>query len=257
MEAEMAEPVIEFKNVYMAFGNKVVMDHVSFSVEKGETVAIIGPSGTGKSTTLKLLIGLLEPQEGDILIEGNRVNGFTEAQWNELRLHMGMVFQYSALFDFLNVEQNVAFGLHQHTKMNEADIRVKVRKLLASVGLSGSELSYPAELSGGMQKRVGLARALALDPDIILYDEPTAGLDPIMASNISQLILDTKLQRGITSILVTHDMASAFMCADRILMLDKGKIVFSGTVEEAKHTDQPLVKAFIRSDLYEDKPVKG
>jgi phospholipid/cholesterol/gamma-HCH transport system ATP-binding protein len=257
MEADMAQPVIEFKDVSMAFGEKVVLDHVNFSIDKGETVAIIGPSGTGKSTTLKLLIGLLEPMGGEIIIEGRTVNGFTEKQWNELRLHMGMVFQYSALFDFLTVEQNVAFGLRQHTHMQEADIKVKVRRLLASVGLSGSELSYPAELSGGMQKRVGLARALALDPDIILYDEPTAGLDPIMASNISQLILDTKRQRGITSILVTHDMASAFMCADRILMLDKGKIVFSGSVSEARHTDQPLVRAFIRSDLYEDKPVKG
>jgi phospholipid/cholesterol/gamma-HCH transport system ATP-binding protein len=141
--------------------------------------------------------------------------------------------------------------------MSDDMIRLRVRKLLSQVGMEGSERLYPAELSGGMKKRVGLARALALDPDIILYDEPTAGLDPIMASNISQLILDTKKERGIASILVTHDMASAFLCADRILLLNEGKIVFSGSVEEAKHTKQPLVRAFIRSDLFEDQPAKG
>ena len=169
---------------------------------------------------------------------------------------MGMVFQYSALFDFLTVEESVAFGLKQHTHMLTDDIKLRVRDLLSSVGLSGNEKAYPAELSGGMKKRVGLARALALDPEIILYDEPTAGLDPIMAANISQLILDTKRKRGITSILVTHDMASAFLCADRILMLNQGKIVFSGTPHEARHTNQPLVKAFIRSDLFEENPTK-
>jgi phospholipid/cholesterol/gamma-HCH transport system ATP-binding protein len=257
MEADMADPVIEFKEVDMRFGPKIILDHVSFSVNPGETVAIIGPSGTGKSTTLKLIIGLLKPQGGDVIIEGQKVNDFNEKQWNELRRHMGMVFQYSALFDFLDVEENVAFGLRQHTNMSDDMIRLRVRKLLSQVGMEGSERLYPAELSGGMKKRVGLARALALDPDIILYDEPTAGLDPIMASNISQLILDTKKERGIASILVTHDMASAFLCADRILLLNEGKIVFSGSVEEAKHTKQPLVRAFIRSDLFEDQPAKG
>ena len=252
----MSETVIEFKDVDMSFGDKTVLDHVSFSVEKGETVAIIGPSGTGKSTTLKLLIGLLEPMGGSVRIKGREVNHFTEKQWNDLRLHMGMVFQYSALFDFLTVEENVAFGLKQHTHMLTDDIKLRVRDLLSSVGLSGNEKAYPAELSGGMKKRVGLARALALDPEIILEDEPTACLDPIMAANISQLILDTKRKRGITSILVTHDMASAFLCADRILMLNQGKIVFSGTPHEARHTNQPLVKAFIRSDLFEENPTK-
>ena len=257
MEADMANPVIEFRKVDMRFGTKVVLDHVDFVVNPGETVAIIGPSGTGKSTTLKLIIGLLRPQSGEVIVEGQVVNDFTEKQWNELRQHMGMVFQYSALFDFLDVEENVAFGLRQHTHMGEDMIKLRVRKLLSQVGMEGSELLYPSELSGGMQKRVGLARALALDPDSILYDEPTAGLDPIMASNISQLILETKQKRHIASVLVTHDMASAFLCADRILLLDKGKIVFSGTAQEARQTDQPLVRAFIRSDLFENQPVKG
>lgn len=253
MEAEMERPVIEFQKVDMSFGPKVVLDQVSFSVARGETLAVIGPSGTGKSTVLKILIGLLKPLGGHVLIQGQPVENDTEAQWNQLRQHMGMVFQYSALFDFLDVGENVAFGLRQHTSMLEDAIQKRVKELLEAVGLAGNEHVYPAQLSGGMQKRVGLARALALQPDIILYDEPTAGLDPIMSTNISQLILDTKKKLGITGVLVTHDMASAFLCADRILMLSHGHIAFSGTVEEARHTREPLVRAFLRSDILEDK----
>ncbi len=253
MEAEMERPVIEFQKVDMSFGPKVVLDQVSFSVARRETLAVIGPSGTGKSTVLKILIGLLKPLGGHVLIQGQPVENDTEAQWNQLRQHMGMVFQYSALFDFLDVGENVAFGLRQHTSMSEDAIQKRVKELLEAVGLAGNEHVYPAQLSGGMQKRVGLARALALQPDIILYDEPTAGLDPIMATNISQLILDTKKKLGITGVLVTHDMASAFLCADRILMLSHGHIAFSGTVEEARHTREPLVRAFLRSDILEDK----
>lgn len=253
MEAEMERPVIEFQKVDMSFGPKVVLDQVSFSVARGETLAVIGPSGTGKSTVLKILIGLLKPLGGHVLIQGQPVENDTEAQWNQLRQHMGMVFQYSALFDFLDVGENVAFGLRQHTSMSEDAIQKRVKELLEAVGLAGNEHVYPAQLSGGMQKRVGLARALALQPDIILYDEPIAGLDPIMATNISQLILDTKKKLGITGVLVTHDMASAFLCADRILMLSHGHIAFSGTVEEARHTREPLVRAFLRSDILEDK----
>jgi phospholipid/cholesterol/gamma-HCH transport system ATP-binding protein len=253
MEAEMERPIIEFQKVDMSFGPKVVLDQVSFSVARGETLAVIGPSGTGKSTVLKILIGLLKPLGGHVLIQGQPVENDTEAQWNQLRQHMGMVFQYSALFDFLDVGENVAFGLRQHTSMSEDAVQKRVKELLEAVGLAGNEHVYPAQLSGGMQKRVGLARALALQPDIILYDEPTAGLDPIMATNISQLILDTKKKLGITGVLVTHDMASAFLCADRILMLSHGHIAFSGTVEEARHTREPLVRAFLRSDILEDK----
>lgn len=249
----MNQHIIEFQNVDMRFGSKVVLDAVNFFVDKGETLAVIGPSGTGKSTVLKLLIGLLQPQAGHILIKGQPVEHYTEEEWNTLRQHMGMVFQYSALFDFLDVGENVAFGLRQHTHMTEEAIQRRVASLLEAVGLSGNEHVYPAQLSGGMQKRVGLARALALQPDIILYDEPTAGLDPIMATNISQLILDTKKQLGITSLLVTHDMASAFLCADRILMLSEGRIVFTGTVADAKKTREPMVRAFLRSDILENK----
>ena len=177
--AEMEQPVIEFRNVEMHFGPKVVLDRVSFSVAKGETLAVIGPSGTGKSTVLKLLIGLLKPQEGQVVIQGQPVEQFNEEQWNQLRQHMGMVFQYSALFDFLDVGENVAFGLRQHTSLSEEAIQKRVKDLLEAVGLSGNEHVYPAQLSGGMQKRVGLARALALQPDIILYDEPPPAWIPL------------------------------------------------------------------------------
>lgn len=248
----MTTPIIEFKNVSMAFGSKVVLDKVSFAVSPGETVAVIGPSGTGKSTVLKLLIGLLAPDSGDIIIKGHSVIGYTENAWNQLRKSMGMVFQYSALFDFLSVGENVAFGLRQHTNKSEEEIQNIVSGLLTSVGLAGAENSYPAELSGGMKKRVSLARAIALRPEIIYYDEPTAGLDPIMAGNISELILQTKHKLGATSILVTHDMTSAFMAADRILLLNDGHIIFTGTVEETKESTNPLVRRFIRGETQID-----
>lgn len=241
----MDTPVIQFKNVSKAFGTKIILDQVSFQVNKGETLAVIGPSGTGKSTVLKMLIGLLAPDSGEIIIKGQNVVDFGEEQWNELRRHMGMVFQYSALFDFLDVGENVAFGLRQHTQSSETKIQQRVCALLDQVGLPNTEHLYPAELSGGMKKRVGLARALALDPDIIFYDEPTAGLDPIMANNISRLILQTKKLLGVTSLLVTHDMASAFLAADKILLLNQGHIAFTGTVEETKTSTNSLVREFI------------
>jgi ABC-type transport system involved in resistance to organic solvents, ATPase component len=241
-------PVIQFKNVNKAFGEKVILDDLSFQINKGETLAVIGPSGIGKSTVLKLMIGLLTPDSGEIIIKGKNVVDFNEDEWNELRCDMGMVFQYSALFDFLNVGENVAFGLRQHTKKSEEEIEKRVEELLAMVGLPGTEKSFPVELSGGMKKRVGLARALALQPDIVFYDEPTAGLDPIMANNISRLILQTKKKLGVTSVLVTHDMTSAFLAADRVMLLNKGKIAFMGTVEETKATTNPMVREFIRGE---------
>jgi phospholipid/cholesterol/gamma-HCH transport system ATP-binding protein len=253
----VTQPIIQFKDVSKAFGPKVILDKVNFTIIPGETVAVIGPSGTGKSTVLKLLIGLLAPDSGDIIIKGHSVIDYTEDQWNELRKSMGMVFQYSALFDFLDVGENVAFGLRQHTNKSEAEIQKIVSELLTSVGLDGAEKSYPAELSGGMKKRVSLARAIALKPEIIYYDEPTAGLDPIMAGNISELILQTKRKLGVTSLLVTHDMASAFLAADRILLLDKGHFVFQGTVQETKDSTNPLVQRFIRGELYMEKSKGG
>ena len=246
----MAEPIIKVQEVCMSFGPKVVLDKLSFEVGAGETLAVIGPSGCGKSTVLKLLIGLLSPDSGHIIIKGQDVVTFSEDQWNELRKEMGMVFQYSALFDFLNVSENVAFGLRQHTNKSEKEIQTIVTKMLDMVGLPGTEKAYPAELSGGMKKRVSLARAIALEPEIVLYDEPTAGLDPIMANVISELILKTKATLGATSLLVTHDMGSAFMAADKIAMLNEGHIEAMGTVAEIKKSTNPFVQQFIKGELF-------
>ncbi|MEG1913475.1 MAG: ABC transporter ATP-binding protein [Acidaminococcaceae bacterium] len=242
----MEPAIIQFRKVEMAFGSKKILDRVSFEVAQGETLAVIGPSGSGKSTILRLLIGLLEPDAGEVIVSGQNVAGFDEDQWNQLRRHMGMVFQYSALFDFLNVGENVAFGLRQHTTQSEAEIKSRVAAMLEMVGLPGLEEAYPVELSGGMKKRVSLARAIALAPEIVLYDEPTAGLDPIMANVISKLILKTKASMGVTSILVTHDMESAFLAADRIAMLYEGAIVAIGTVAEMKQSTHPIVQQFLQ-----------
>jgi phospholipid/cholesterol/gamma-HCH transport system ATP-binding protein len=208
-------------------------------------LAVIGPSGTGKSTVLKVLTGLLPPTSGSVVINGQETNGFDEAQWDELRKYMGVVFQYSALFDFLTVGENVAFGLRRHFKLPEEEIQASVDELLQMVGLPDTKAMMPAELSGGMKKRVGLARALAMQPQVVFYDEPTAGLDPVMTMTISRLIRKTQGKFGVTSLLVTHDMESVFTSADRVAMLYNGNIVQVGTVEEIKNSTNPIVRAFI------------
>ncbi len=241
----MAEAVISLRQLNITFGTHTVLDNIDLDVYKGETLAILGPSGTGKSTVLRSMIGLLEPGGGKIYIQGEDVSELDEDGWNRLRMKMGMVFQYSALFDFLTVGENVAFGLRQHTDKSEKEIQQIVAQMLDMVGLPGTQDLYPAELSGGMKKRVGLARAIAVSPEIVLYDEPTAGLDPIMSRNISRLIKKTQQQLHVTSVLVTHDMQSAFYAADRVAMLYKGRIVAIGTAEEIKQSTNPIVKAFI------------
>ena len=241
----MPDNIIEFQQINMAFGKKEILDDVSFAVQKGETLAVIGPSGSGKSTILRLLIGLLEPTGGKILINGQDVSLFDEDHWNSLRQKMGMVFQYSALFDFLSVGENVAFGLRQHTELSEAEIQKVVAERLEQVGLPDTQAAYPAELSGGMKKRVSLARATALQPEIVLYDEPTAGLDPIMSENINDLIVKTRETMGVTSILVTHDMHSVFKVADRIALLYETRIAAIGTVEEMRNNPHPVLQKFI------------
>ena len=220
----MAEAVISLRQLNITFGTHTVLDNIDLDVYKGETLAVLGPSGTGKSTVLRSLIGLLEPDGGQVFIQGEDVSGLDEDGWNRLRMKMGMVFQYSALFDFLTVGENVAFGLRQHTDKSDEEIQGIVTQMLDLVGLPGTQNLYPAELSGGMKKRVGLARAIAVNPEIVLYDEPTAGLDPIMSRNISRLIKKTQEQLHVTSVLVTHDMQSAFYAADRVAMLYEGHI---------------------------------
>ena len=241
----MNEVMISLRQLTMAFGSKVVLDELDLDVYKGETLAVIGPSGSGKSTVIKVLTGLLAPTSGSVQIEGQETSGFDDDAWDELRCHMGVVFQYSALFDFLSVGENVAFGLRRHFKLPEEEVQSRVAALLEMVGMPGTQSMMPAELSGGMKKRVGLARALAMQPQVVFYDEPTSGLDPVMTMTISRLIRKTQQTLGVTSVLVTHDMESAYFAADRIAMLYKGKIVQVGTPDEIKRSRNPIVHAFV------------
>lgn len=237
--------MIKLENIHVSFGGRPVLSGIDLTIEKGETMVVIGPSGTGKSTLLRLIIGLLKPTAGKVWVLGNDVSAMNEDELNVLRRQMGMVFQYSALFDSMTVGENVAFGLRQHTNMAEDEILQIVRRKLRMVGLWGQESKMPNELSGGMKKRVSLARAIALNPDIVLYDEPTAGLDPIKSSAIDRLISSTRRHLGATSVVVTHDMNSAFTVADRLAMINDGRIIEQGTVEEFKNSANPKVQQFI------------
>lgn len=241
--------MIKIVNVHKSFGPKKVLEAINLDIQPGEIMVIMGPSGCGKSTLLRLLIGLLKPTEGQIWIDGQEVSNMQEDQLNEVRRKMGMVFQYSALFDFLTVGENIAFNLRQHTASSEEDITKDIKRKLKMVGLAGYEHVMPAELSGGMKKRVSLARAIAGNPSIVLYDEPTAGLDPIMTSVIDRLIVGCRERMDITSVVVTHHMESAFRIADRMAMISEGKIVTVGTPEEIKSSPNPIVQQFIHGWL--------
>ncbi len=237
--------MIEIIDLHKSFGKKTVLDGVNLTLRDGETVVIIGGSGTGKSVLLKHIIGLLEPDEGRIIVDGINVGAVRGEELYQLRKKFGMVFQSGALFDSLTVAGNVGLPLREHTDLKEEEILEIVREKLALVGLSGVENQKPAELSGGMRKRVALARALVAEPEVMLYDEPTTGLDPIMADVINELILDLRKRLGNTAVVVTHDMASAFKIADRICMLFKGKIIWDGSPEETRQSRDPVVQQFI------------
>ena len=237
--------MIKLVNIKMEYDKKVVFDNINLTVAPGETVAIIGPSGSGKSTLLRLMVGLTKPSAGEIWIENEEISQYKENALNKVRLKMGMVFQYSALFDFLSVGENVAFGLRQHTKLSNKEIQAIVKEKLRVVGLVGKEDFMPNQLSGGMKKRVSLARAIAINPQIILYDEPTAGLDPIMSAKIDKTIMNTQKIIGGVSVVVTHNMASAFAIADRIIMIYEGKIIAEGSTAAIKESDNDIVQKFI------------
>jgi len=237
--------MIEIIDLHKSFGDNKVLDGVNLTINKGETTTIIGRSGVGKSVLLKHIIGLVKPDEGKILIDGEDITLYKNEKLVKLRHRFGMLFQSSALFDSMTVEENVGLGLREHTKLPEEEIREIVREKLRLVGLSGVENSKPAELSGGMKKRVGLARAIAMNPEYILYDEPTTGLDPIMADAINYLIIRMKNELNITSIAVTHDIVSAYKISSRIAMIYEGKIIFVGSPEEVKNTDDPIVRQFV------------
>ncbi|MCQ2373353.1 MAG: ABC transporter ATP-binding protein [Phascolarctobacterium sp.] len=249
----MQDVLIKLHQLNVTFGERKILDDFDLNIHRGETLAVIGPSGAGKSTIIKLLTGLLKPNSGSIEIMGSKVENFNDSEWDEIRKKMGVVFQYSALFDFLTVGENVAFGLRRHFKVTEEEVTQRVSELLGMVGMPGTEKMLPSELSGGMKKRVGLARALAMRPEVVFYDEPTSGLDPVMTMTISRLIRTTQEQFGVTSILVTHDMESAYVAADRIAMLYKGKIAALGTVEEIKNSNNPVVKAFIEGREFKEE----
>ncbi len=237
--------MIEMKDVLVAYDDRTILDHVNLTINDGETLVILGGSGAGKSTLLKLIIGLQKPTSGQVIVDGIDVAQLTEDEFNQVRQRMGMVFQYSALFDSLSVGENVAFGLRQHTQLTDDEIKRVVSKKLRMVGLSGRESFMPNELSGGMKKRVSLARAIALDPSVILYDEPTSGLDPITSGTIGRLIRSMQKHLHCTSVVVTHDMQSAFFIADRIALLDQAKFIEVSTTEEFKHSKNPRVQQFI------------
>ncbi|MBP3781352.1 MAG: ABC transporter ATP-binding protein [Selenomonas sp.] len=238
--------MIRLSNVCKVYDGKYALHNVSLTIKKGETLAVIGGSGSGKSTLLQLLVGLIRPDSGEIYINGQEITGLSEKEMDKVRLNMGMVFQYSALFDSMTVGENVAFGLREHKHLPEAEIQRIIKEKLELVGLPGVEKKMPGELSGGMKKRVGLARAIAFGPDIIFYDEPSSGLDPITTAKIDELIVDMQKKLYVTSVVVTHDMASACRIADRIAMVYEGELIAVDTVENFKQIKDERVQDFFR-----------
>ena len=242
--------MILVKDLSKRFEGHQVLKGLNLSVEKGETMVIMGCSGCGKSVLLKLIIGLLKPDEGEIWIDGKQITDLTEKQMDEMRKNFGMVFQSSALFDSLTVGENVGFSLSRHTNMSREQIAQLVAEKLELVGLSGSEDAMPADLSGGMKKRVSVARAVSMDPAVILYDEPTTGLDPVMAEEVNHLIARLHQNLEVTSLVVTHDMRSAFSIATRMAMLHDGRIIETGTPEEFRQSAEPVVRRFLDAGYY-------
>ncbi|MGA2375805.1 MAG: ABC transporter ATP-binding protein [Candidatus Sulfotelmatobacter sp.] len=246
-EKDGSAPVVAVEDVHKSFGSQHVLNGVSLAVGRGETLAVLGRSGTGKSVLLRLIIGLEKPDSGSVRIHGQDIAGLALDQMGEVRKKMGFLFQNSALYDSLTVEQNVAFPLLHHKKeMSNSERSDRVRALLGEVGMEGALAKMPSDISGGMQKRVGLARALALEPDILLLDEPTAGLDPISSAEIDDLILKLQQEHNMASIVVTHDLHSAKTIASRLALLDRGDVVIEGSFEELQKSEIEFVREFIK-----------
>lgn len=244
---------IIYKDVSKSFGTKKVIDRLNLNIYKGETITILGGSGSGKTILLKILLRLLLVDSGKILFEGQDIVSMKEDALRKLRQRVGMLFQGGALFDSLSVYENIAYPIREHFEKSEDEIREIVKKRLELVGLPGIEESFPNDLSGGMKKRVALARAIATDPEVILYDEPTTGLDPINTTRIDNLIKSLQEKLKVTSIVVTHDMGSAFSISDRLAFLYKGKIECVGTKEEIQKSDNPLIKSFITGEIPDER----
>lgn len=239
------EVIISLRKVSKYFGGQKIIDGVSFDIYRGETFVIMGCSGSGKSTLLRTITGAIKPDEGEILIKNKNITDLGVEELDELRKKFGMLFQYSALLDSLTVRENVALPIKEHTKLQENIISIIVKLKLSLVGLRGYEEHLPSQISGGMRKRVGLARAIALDPEIVFYDEPTSGLDPVVGGVIDKLIMDLSKKLLITSVVVTHDMQSIFRIADRVAMINKGKLIGVSTPQELQTSTDPYIKQFI------------
>jgi phospholipid/cholesterol/gamma-HCH transport system ATP-binding protein len=248
-EPQNNEPAVVIQDLCKSFGQQTVLNGISLAVASGETVVVLGRSGTGKSVLLKLLIGLQKPDSGSICIQGQEITNLHFKDLNLIRIKVGFLFQQAALYDSLSIEENVAFPLDRHSNLRRSDRKEKVRALLETVGMEQHAKKLPSQISGGMKKRVGLARALALEPEIMLFDEPTAGLDPITSAEINQLILSLQEKRKITSIVVTHDIRGARTVSHRLVLLNEGSIVAQGTFEELKKNRDPFVVQFLLGDV--------
>jgi phospholipid/cholesterol/gamma-HCH transport system ATP-binding protein len=245
--------IIVLRNITKKFGTNVVLDNVSLAIEKGKTTVVIGPSGCGKTVLIKHSIVLLRPNSGEVYFKNRRIDNLSENELNKIRTHYGFLFQGGALFDSLSVTENIIFPIRQHCEISDwRQVEELVKAKLAMVGLDGFQNYYPANLSGGQRKRVALARAIALNPEVILYDEPTTGLDPIRSDVINELILKLQRELGVTTVVVTHDMTSAYKVADRIIMLHNGKIVADGDADHIRNHPHPVVQQFINGQVNED-----
>ena len=246
-EEDGSAPVVAVEDLHKSFGSQKVLNGISLTVRRGETLAVLGRSGSGKSVLLRLIVGLEKPDSGSVRIHGQDIAGLALDQLGEIRKKMGFLFQHAALYDSLTVEQNVAFPLQHHKKdMSKSEQRDRVHELLAEVGMESGFAKMPSDISGGMQKRVGLARALALEPDILLLDEPTAGLDPISSAEIDDLVLKLQEEHHMASIVVTHDLHSAKTIAGRLALINEGNVVIEGSFEELQESDIEFVREFLR-----------
>jgi phospholipid/cholesterol/gamma-HCH transport system ATP-binding protein len=238
-------PMISLRDLHVCYGEREILHGISFDVMRGETLVILGGSGSGKSTLLRTLVGLERPSSGECWIEGKNISALSRTEMDEIRKKLGMSFQGGALFGSMTVGANVALPLREHTKLEESTIEIILRLKLEQVGLEGFEYYMPSQLSGGMKKRAAVARALAMDPEMLFFDEPSAGLDPIIAAGVDNLILELKRAFRMTIIVVTHELASAFLIADRMVLLDRGNIVAIGTTAEMRSSTQPRVRQFL------------
>ncbi len=253
LENGSSDVVIEVRDLTKKFGKKLVLDNISLSIEKGKTTVIIGPSGCGKTVLIKHFIALQRPTLGEVYFQGQRIDDLSERDLNGIRTHFGYLFQEGALFDSLSVAENIMFPIRQHYKeVKWSEVEEVIKAKLAMVGLDGFQHYYPSNLSGGQRKRVALARAIALNPEVILYDEPTTGLDPIRSDIINELVLKLERDLSVTSVVVTHDMKSAYKVADRIVMLHNGRIIADGSADHIRDHPHPQVQQFIHGQVSED-----